>query len=90
LIIEDIFDSGNTFKCLKEHIELLEPKSLEFAVAFHKKNPRVTFKNFYAKYIGFFIPDFFVIGYGLDYNEKFRELPHLVVINEKGLEDLRQ
>jgi hypoxanthine phosphoribosyltransferase len=45
--------------------------------------------NYWAEYIGFFIPDKFVIGYGLDYNEKFRDIMHLCVLNDAGIEKFK-
>jgi hypoxanthine phosphoribosyltransferase len=64
----------------------MKPASLKYAIIFHKKNPKNLEYNFYADYIGFLIPDVFVFGYGMDYNELFREMSHLCVISQKGVE----
>ena len=54
-------------------------------IAFHKKTSKNIALNYFADYIGFFIPDKFVIGYGMDFNERFRDLPHLAVFNQHGV-----
>lgn len=64
----------------------MKPASLKYAIAFHKKNHKNIHNNFFADYIGFFIPDVFVFGYGMDYNEYFREMSHLCVISKEGVE----
>ena len=84
MIVEDIYDSGNTFETLALHIQELKPKDVQYCIAFHKKNVKNLKYNFKAKYTGFYIPDLFVFGYGMDYNERFREMSHLCIINEKG------
>ena len=85
LVVEDIFDSGSTIMKTKETLEQYEPASLKFATLFHKKNPKNIKHNFFAHYVGFLIPDVFVIGYGMDYNQYYRDLSHLCVINEAGI-----
>ena len=67
-----------------------EASSVEYAIAFHKRNSVNLEFNFQGKYTGFTIPNYFVIGYGLDYNEKFRDLPHLCVINQAGKDKYKQ
>ena len=72
VVVEDIIDSGNSIKFIKEHIEKFNPRSLEFVTLLLKK----TKENYKLKikYIGFKIPDKFIVGYGLDYAEKYRNL----------------
>jgi hypoxanthine phosphoribosyltransferase len=72
LIVEDIIDSGLSVKFIHKWISKSNPKSLEFASLLYKKG----LKNleFDIKYIGFKIPDKFVVGYGLDYAQKYRNL----------------
>ena len=89
MIVEDIYDSGNSLFVMNESLKALKPKRLSYAIAFHKKNPENLKYKFYADYIGFFIPDKFVIGYGLDYNQYFRELPHLCIISQKGIDTFK-
>ena len=89
LVVEDIFDSGSTIMKIKEKLETLTPKTLHFATLFHKKNPKNIKHLFFAEYIGFVIPEVFVIGYGMDYNEYYRDLSHLCVINKQGIENFK-
>ena len=79
LIVEDIFDTGLTLKCIIEDIQLQKPKSLEICALLSKKIPEKIPIN--VKYIGFEIEDRFVVGYGLDYAEKFREIPHIACLD---------
>ena len=75
IIIEDIIDTGNTLKFLYKKILGLNPKSISIA-SFLVKPDKNKFK-FKIDYIGFEIPSNFVVGYGLDYNEKYRNLGSL-------------
>ena len=75
IIIEDIIDTGNTLKFLYKKILALNPKSISIA-SFLVKPDKNKFK-FKIDYIGFEIPSNFVVGYGLDYNEKYRNLGSL-------------
>ena len=68
LVVEDIFDSGTTIMKTKAVLQGYAPASLKIATLFHKKNPKNLVHNFFGDYIGFFIPDVFIIGYGMDYN----------------------
>ena len=81
LIVEDIFDSGSTIIKTREALLAKGTASLRFAVLFHKRNPKNLKHGFWAEYTGFTIPDVFVIGYGMDYNQYYRDLSHLCVIN---------
>jgi hypoxanthine-guanine phosphoribosyltransferase len=76
-------------KYLLKHLNDFEPASIKVAIAFHKKVEVNIHLNYFADYIGFLIPNYFVIGFGLDYNEKFRELPHLCKINKHGIETFK-
>lgn len=75
IIVEDIVDTGRTLNYLKEHINNKHPKSLKICTLLDKKERRVLELN--PDYVGFDIPDKFVIGYGLDYDEKYRNLPFI-------------
>jgi hypoxanthine phosphoribosyltransferase len=86
LVVEDIFDSGTTIMKTKQVVESYGPSSLKIASLFHKRNPKNLVYNYYADYIGFVIPDEFVVGFGMDYNEAYRDLNHLCVINQAGIE----
>ena len=78
LIVEDILDTGLTLSWLKANLESRGAKSVEILTVLRK--PEATKIDVYAKYIGFDIPNQFVIGYGLDFNEKYRNLPFIAVL----------
>ena len=75
IIIEDIVDTGRTLSYLKEYLKSKEPKSLKICALLDKKERRLC--DMQADYVGFDIPDKFVVGYGLDVNEKYRNLPYI-------------
>lgn len=75
LIVEDIIDSGNTLYYLKEMLLKRNPKSLKICALLDKKSRRI--KDIVPEYIGFEIEDKFVVGYGLDFKDYFRNLPYI-------------
>lgn len=77
IIVEDILDTGNTLKKLHSELMKMNPSSVKTAVLLDKPSRRVN--DFKADYVCFEIPDLFVVGYGLDYNEKYRNLPFVAV-----------
>lgn len=79
LIVEDIIDSGNTLACLRELLLSRKPASLKICTLLDKPDRRVV-KGFKPEYTGFVIPDAFVIGYGLDYDQRYRNLPYIGVV----------
>ena len=80
IIVEDIIDTGYTLKFLKGYINDMKPKSLKICTLLDKKARRKV--KIEADYTGFEIDDLFVIGYGLDYNQQYRNLPYIGVIEE--------
>ncbi|CUH91745.1 hypoxanthine phosphoribosyltransferase [Herbinix luporum] len=78
LIIEDIIDSGRTLAYLVELLSARSPRSLNICTLLDKPERRVT--DVKVKYVGFEIPDEFVVGYGLDYQQNLRNLPYIGVI----------
>ena len=78
MIVEDILDSGNTLKFVVDMIKKRHPKSVEVCALLDKPSRRIA--DIQAKYVGREIPDEFVVGYGLDYDEKYRNLPYLGVL----------
>lgn len=78
LIIEDIIDSGNTLYYLKGILEKRKPESIAITTLLDKPDRRETEVS--VDYVGFEIPDKFVVGYGLDYAQKYRNLPYIGVI----------
>ncbi len=81
LIVEDIIDSGITLAYLVDYLKGRKAKSVQIACLLNKADRRkVTVK---AKYIGFEVPDYFLVGYGLDYAEKYRNFPYVGILKEK-------
>jgi hypoxanthine phosphoribosyltransferase len=78
LIVEDLIDTGLTLQYLKELLSAREPATLKICTFLDKPDRRKTLLE--ADYVGFTIPDAFVIGYGLDYAEKYRNLPYVGVL----------
>lgn len=78
IVIEDIIDTGRTLKYLLEDLAKRNPKSLTLCTMLDKPNRRVT--DVEVDYTGFEIPDEFVIGYGLDYDQRYRNLPYIGVL----------
>ena len=78
IIVEDIIDSGKTLKYFVEHLKKRNPASIKICAFLDKKERREV--EIKADYVGFDIPCGFVVGYGLDYAEKYRELPYLAEI----------
>src|SRR6202140_2028010 len=78
LIVEDIIDSGVTLNYLMHVLEQRRPKSIRIAALLDKPERRL--RPVHASYVGFQIPDQFVVGYGLDYAEKYRNLDSICVL----------
>ena len=85
LIVEDIVDTGITLSYLYHVLEQRKPRSLRIATLLDKPSRRL--KPVDVAYIGFQIPDQFVVGYGLDYAERYRNLPDICVLPEGAPED---
>jgi hypoxanthine phosphoribosyltransferase len=81
LLIEDIVDSGLTLKYIQDMLLARNPASLKTCTFLDKKSRRKT--GLKLDYIGFEIPDFYIVGYGLDYDNKFRNLPYISIFKEK-------
>lgn len=80
LVIEDIIDSGNTLSCLLPIFQEKHPKSLKLCTLLDKPDRRVV--DVKVDYVGMQIPDLFVVGYGLDFAQKYRNLPYIGVIQQ--------
>lgn len=80
LLIEDIVDTGNTLRYLKECLVKRGCKSVKIATMLDKPSRRVN--NLTAEYVGFEVPDAFIVGYGLDYAEKYRNFPYIGILKE--------
>ena len=81
LIIEDIVDTGLTLHRLCDYFKETQAKSVKIVALVNKKTKRLV--EIHPDYLGFEIENHFVIGYGLDYNEQFRNLPYIGIINPK-------
>ena len=78
IIVEDILDSGNTLYYLLDVLRARKPASIRLCTLMDKPERRV--KPIKADYVGFTIPDAFIVGYGLDYAEKYRNLPYVGIL----------
>ena len=81
IIVEDILDSGVTLNYLKNFLMVIRPASISIATLMDKPARRKA--DVYADYSCFEIPDAFVVGYGLDYNERYRNLPYIGVLKSE-------
>ena len=86
LILEDIFDTGNSLDFTVKHLLAKEPASLKICTLLDKPEGRKTGITLKADYVGFTIPNAFVVGYGLDFNEHYRNLPYVGVLKPEAYE----
>ena len=82
LVVEDIVDSGLTLKYLLRTLSARNPSTLEVCALLEKPERRKV--DLEIRYTGFEIPNCFVIGYGLDHGERFRNLPYVAALNQNG------
>lgn len=85
LIVEDILDSGRTLNYIKEILLARNPKSIKICTLFDKPERRDV--DLYADYIGSKVPNEFIVGYGLDYDERYRNVPYIGVLKETVYSD---
>lgn len=81
LILDDILDSGHTLAAIREKLQSAGPRSIKVCVLLSKKKERARAVD--ADYLGFEIEDEFVVGYGLDYDERYRNLPCIGVLRKE-------
>jgi hypoxanthine phosphoribosyltransferase len=86
LLVEDIVDSGLTLNYLLKNLRARRPKSLEVAALLQKKDIQQVPID--LRYLGFDIPNEFVIGYGLDFAERYRNLPYIATLKPEAYEDV--
>ena len=84
IVVEDILDSGNTLYYLMQVLQARNPASIRLATLLDKPERRA--KPIKSDYVGFTVPDEFVVGYGLDYNERYRNLPYIGVLKPRVYE----
>jgi hypoxanthine phosphoribosyltransferase len=85
LLIDDIFDTGHTLQEVRDLMQKLDPTSLKSAVLLCKTGQQQV--DWMPEFVAFDIPDEFVVGYGLDYNDEYRNLPFLAVLEPEDLGD---
>ncbi|MBT5706938.1 hypoxanthine phosphoribosyltransferase [bacterium] len=83
LVVDDILDGGQTLSTVIRELSAQQPKELKTCVLLEKKERRQVPIN--ADYVGFHIPNYFVVGFGLDYAERYRNLPYVGVLDEDQL-----
>jgi hypoxanthine phosphoribosyltransferase len=88
LILDDILDTGLTLGAVRKKVEIAKPRSIRVCVLLSKRKPRA--RDVGADYIGFEIDDEFVVGYGLDFMERYRNLPYIGVLRKELLEQPNQ
>lgn len=85
LIVEDILDSGRTLNYIKGILQARSPSSIKICTLFDKPERREV--DLYADYVGCKVPNEFIVGYGLDYSEYYRNLPYIGVLKESVYND---
>ncbi len=86
LLLDDILDSGHTLAAIREKLKTANPRSIRICVLLSKKKERS--RQVDADYVGFEIEDEFVVGYGLDFMEQYRNLPYIGVLRRKLIAQL--
>lgn len=81
LIVEDIIDTGRTLDAVNKHLKTKGAKEIKTVALLDKPSRRLV--DIHAEYVGFEIADHFVIGYGLDFNQKYRNLPYVGILKEE-------
>ena len=84
LILEDIYDTGNSLTFVHEHLMAKEPASLKICTLLDKPSRRKEGITLQADYVGFEVPNAFVVGYGLDFNEHYRNLPYVGILKPEA------
>jgi hypoxanthine phosphoribosyltransferase len=83
LVVDDILDSGGTLRLMRQELSRRNPKSLRTCVLLRKERPSAMSTP--CDYVGFDIPDVFVVGYGLDYNNHYRNLPDIGTLRKEAM-----
>ncbi len=85
LVVEDIVDTGLTWRYIRNNLLTRGPTSLRIVTLLDKRERRIV--DVPVDYVGFVIPDRFVVGYGLDYQERYRNLPYIGALDDSSLQD---
>lgn len=83
LVVDDIFDTGKTLRAVVDCVHTMNPRSVSTVVLLHKEGRQLV--EMKPDFAAFKIPDEFVVGYGLDYQDLFRNLPYLAVLEESDI-----
>ena len=83
LIVEDIIDTGLTLKAIKEILMKMNPASLKITTLLDKPSRRLEGVDIVPEYVGFVIPNEFVVGFGLDYDEQYRNIPYIGILKKE-------
>ena len=87
VILEDIYDTGNSLTFVREYLLSKEPASLEICTLLDKPERRKPGVTLVPEYVGFTIPNEFVVGYGLDFNEHYRNLPYIGILKPEAYQN---
>jgi len=85
LLVEDIVDSGLTVQHLVKSLAKKKPRSIKVCTLLSKPDRRIV--DVRVEYVGFKVPDQYIVGYGLDYQQKYRNLPYLAVLDQRDMDD---
>ncbi|MDD5556910.1 MAG: hypoxanthine phosphoribosyltransferase [bacterium] len=88
LVVDDILDTGRSLCFVKTHLQRFKPREIKICVLLEKKGTRIV--DVEADYVGFEIPNVFVLGYGLDYEDRYRHLPYIASLREEYYNELRR
>ena len=88
IVVEDIIDTGLTMQHLLPELKKHGPTSVRVSSLLEKRTEKSC--GFKGDYVGFSVPDAFVVGYNLDYNEVFRDMPHIAIINSAGIKEFAE
>lgn len=87
LVVDDIFDTGKTLRAVVDCVQTMNPRSVATVVLLHKEGRQLV--DMQPDFAAFKIPDEFVVGYGLDYQDLYRNLPFLAVLEESDIAQLQ-
>ncbi len=87
LVVDDILDTGRSLNFVKNYLDRFKPREIKICVLLEKTGTRVT--DVKADYVGFEIPNVFVLGYGLDYEDRYRHLPYIASLKEEYYKELK-
>jgi hypoxanthine phosphoribosyltransferase len=83
VVVEDIIDTGQTLNFIRAHLSEKHPASVDLCALLYKETPRSTLPKEEVRYLGETVPDAFVVGYGIDYAQRYRTLPYVATIERK-------